>query len=330
MATPAWISLGSNLGDRRAILDGALAELAEVPGVVVVAVSSYHETEPVGGPTGQGPFLNAAAELATDLDPHQLLEVLRRAEDHAGRLRTVRWGERTLDLDLLIHGSGLVDTKDLKVPHPRLAFRRFVIGPLAEIAPAAVDRMTGRTVADLLVNLDRRPRLLAIDGPEGRRKAGVFERLVEELPGFGIAAADLGPAALEGTPPPFAAEFARLEAKADALRASRWAAETLRVPWIVTDYFLDFDLLRASTLGWRDGRSNPERAERFAAHREGMPRARVAARQALAPTFALILPGDEESNRKPGMSTPRLWPESDKPDAIVAEVLAACRGIDGL
>src|SRR5436305_446460 len=104
MATPAWIGLGSNLGDRRGILDGALDALAENPGVAVQSVSTYHETRPVGGPPGQGPFLNAVAHLVTTLDPHELLGVLRSIEDQAGRTRAVRWGERTLDLDLLFFG----------------------------------------------------------------------------------------------------------------------------------------------------------------------------------------------------------------------------------
>src|SRR5436305_11685098 len=104
MATPAWIGLGSNLGDRKGILDAAVAALADAPGVAVKAVSSYHETSPVGGPAGQGAFLNAAAWLETSLDPHQLLAVLQEIEHRAGRVRKARWGERTLDLDLLIYG----------------------------------------------------------------------------------------------------------------------------------------------------------------------------------------------------------------------------------
>ena len=200
MAMPAWIGLGSNLGDRRAILDAAVAALAEeTPGVALLGVSSYHETWPVGGPPGQGPFLNAAAELETTLEPHQLLAVLQQIENQAGRVRTVRWGERTLDLDILIYASMFLDTRELRLPHPRLAFRRFVLVPLAEIAPNFVDPMTKRRVADLLANLDRKPRLVAIDGPRGARKEAVFSRLVEELPGFGISEADLGrPEEVEG------------------------------------------------------------------------------------------------------------------------------------
>ncbi len=154
MASIAMIGLGSNLGDRRATLDGAIAALAAVPGVRVRRVSSYRETEPVGGPAGQGSYLNAATELETSLDPFGLWNVLRAIEDRFGRVRTVRWGERTLDLDLLLFNDRTIDTPELTVPHPRLAERRFVLEPLAEIAPAAVEPRTGRTVSDLLRALD--------------------------------------------------------------------------------------------------------------------------------------------------------------------------------
>src|SRR3712207_3797775 len=113
----ALIGLGSNLGDRRAILDAAGAALAATPGVVVRAVSSYHQTEPVGGPGGQGAFLNAAAVLTTTLDPHALLGLLREIEARAGRTRSVRWGERTLDLDLLLVYGRRIDTPELSAPH---------------------------------------------------------------------------------------------------------------------------------------------------------------------------------------------------------------------
>src|SRR4051812_23839330 len=100
MGTLALIGLGSNLGDRKAQLDAAVAALAETPGVQVRAVSPYHETAPVGGPSGQGAFLNAAAALETTLDPHALHCILRGIEQRAGRVRDVRWDARTLDLDL--------------------------------------------------------------------------------------------------------------------------------------------------------------------------------------------------------------------------------------
>ena len=149
----AFIALGSNLGDRRGTLEGAVAALSSTSGVVVRKVSSFHETEPVGGPPGQGLFLNAAAVLETSLDPFGLLQVLREIEERFGRTRTVRWGERTLDLDLLLFDDRVVDTPELTVPHPRLTERRFVLEPLAEVAPDTIEPVTRRTIIDLLADL---------------------------------------------------------------------------------------------------------------------------------------------------------------------------------
>src|SRR5262245_57414665 len=104
----AYIALGSNLGDRRALLDQALDLLRQVPGVTVGAVSSYHETTPVGGPPGQGNYLNAAATLHTDLTASQLLATLLDIEAKLGRVRAERFGPRTIDLDLLLYGNEIV------------------------------------------------------------------------------------------------------------------------------------------------------------------------------------------------------------------------------
>ncbi len=155
MSSIAMIGLGSNLGDRRATLEGAIAALSETPGVRVQRVSTYRETEPVGGPPGQGSYLNAAAMLETRLDPIGLLHVLQAIEGRFGRVRAVRWGERTLDLDLLLFDDRIIRTPELTVPHPRLEERRFVLEPLAEVAPDAVEPTSGRTVSELLRALDR-------------------------------------------------------------------------------------------------------------------------------------------------------------------------------
>jgi 2-amino-4-hydroxy-6-hydroxymethyldihydropteridine diphosphokinase len=157
MPSLACIGLGSNLGDRRAALEGAIAALSRTSGIHVQKVSSFRETEPVGGPTGQGTYLNAAAVIETDLDPHGLLGVLQEIEAQFGRVRSVRWGERTLDLDLLLFADQIVSTPGLNIPHPRLRVRRFVLEPLAEVAPEAVDPVTKRTIADLLAAFDEGP-----------------------------------------------------------------------------------------------------------------------------------------------------------------------------
>jgi 2-amino-4-hydroxy-6-hydroxymethyldihydropteridine diphosphokinase len=105
----------------------------------VVKVSPVYETAPVGGPPGQDPYLNVVVEVSTTLSPRQLLELARRLEADAGRVRTVKDGPRTLDVDVLLVGDLQVDEPDLKVPHPRMWERRFVLAPLADLAPDLVD-----------------------------------------------------------------------------------------------------------------------------------------------------------------------------------------------
>ena len=131
----AFIGLGSNLGDRRGELTRAVAELGRVGDVV--AVSPVYETEPVGGPD-QGPYLNVVVELSTADGARQLLERCQALEAAAHRVRTVRFGPRTLDADVLLVGTAHVVEPDLVVPHPRMWERRFVLAPLADLAPDLV------------------------------------------------------------------------------------------------------------------------------------------------------------------------------------------------
>jgi 2-amino-4-hydroxy-6-hydroxymethyldihydropteridine diphosphokinase len=132
----AFIGLGSNLGDRLAALRQGVAQL-EAHGDVA-AVSPLYETEPVGGPEDQGAFLNVVVELHTADSPRQLLARCQALEEAAHRVRTVRFGPRTLDADVLLVGDLVVDEPDLVVPHPRLWERRFVLAPLADLAPDLV------------------------------------------------------------------------------------------------------------------------------------------------------------------------------------------------
>lgn len=128
-----FLGLGSNQGDRWKLLREAVASLPDV-----VAVSPVYETDPVGGPAGQGPYLNCVVELDTELKPRQLLGICHRLETAAERVRHERWGPRTLDVDiLLVEGVELADA-DLQIPHPRMRDRRFVLEPLRDLAPELV------------------------------------------------------------------------------------------------------------------------------------------------------------------------------------------------
>ncbi len=149
----AFIGLGSNLGDRKDNLRRALEVLQADPRIIVRRVSRFVETRPRGGPP-QGNFLNAAAELQSDLSPRELLKVLLETEAQLGRVRTETWGPRTIDLDLLLYEDRIVQEADLLVPHPLMHQRKFVLKPLSEIAPDALHPVLKKSVRQLLQDLD--------------------------------------------------------------------------------------------------------------------------------------------------------------------------------
>ena len=128
------LGLGSNLGDRRRNLREAIESLPSV-----VAVSGVYETEPLGGPGGQDPYLNVAVVITSDVPARQLLGMCHRIETALGRVRGERWGPRTLDVDILWIDGETIDDPDLQVPHPRMHQRRFVMVPLMDVAPDLVE-----------------------------------------------------------------------------------------------------------------------------------------------------------------------------------------------
>lgn len=143
-----YLALGSNVGDRMGNLTAALEQLG-ASGVRVLRVSSVYETEPVGFAAQQW-FYNLVVEAETDLFPMQLLARIGKIEHALGRVRTVRNGPRTLDIDILLYGRAMVRTKQLEIPHPRMAERRFVLAPLAELAPELRHPVTHQPVRALL------------------------------------------------------------------------------------------------------------------------------------------------------------------------------------
>jgi 2-amino-4-hydroxy-6-hydroxymethyldihydropteridine diphosphokinase len=154
--TTAYVGLGSNLGDRCGILREAVERIRGLDGVEHVRPSHLYETRP-WGLVDQPDFINAVAEIATDLTPHRLLEALQEIERVSGREQGVKWGPRILDLDLLDCGGEVIDEPSLSLPHPRIAERAFVLVPLCEIAPGWHDPLTGRTSVEMLEALDPDP-----------------------------------------------------------------------------------------------------------------------------------------------------------------------------
>jgi 2-amino-4-hydroxy-6-hydroxymethyldihydropteridine diphosphokinase len=151
----AFIALGANLGDRKLNIDKALNLIAQSPGITLTQVSSLLENPAVGQGPNAPPFLNGAAEVQTTLGSHAMLHRLLEIEQQLGRVRRQKWEPRVIDLDLLLFGDQIISSQELVIPHPLMHERRFVLTPLAEIAPHAVHPMLQMTIAGLLDNLDR-------------------------------------------------------------------------------------------------------------------------------------------------------------------------------
>ena len=334
METLALIGLGSNLGDRKANLDRAITALSETPGVKFRTVSRYHETLPVGGPMGQGAFLNAAAAVETTLAPEPLLDRLNAIELEAGRVRSARWGERTLDLDLLLFGDVVLETQRLQLPHPRLVVRRFVLAPLAEIAPDSIEPATGMTVAALLANLDRRPSYVALSRHRGDERP-IFRHLIA-----GLSAVGLSRGLERGTGDLVSPDFAQgerltpylrlLEQTTAELRRDRWSDAVWGDRWVVTDFWFDRIYRLATCEIPKSGTSGSD----FTPFRDRFLQLRPTV---IEPTFLVLdrwvkIPEvrdylHDEDSPSPGdvRSVPTLRPDTDDPDEIASEILAACR-----
>jgi 2-amino-4-hydroxy-6-hydroxymethyldihydropteridine diphosphokinase len=146
------IALGSNLGNSLSTLEDSLQLLDEIPGINLIATSSWYRTKPVGPP--QPDYLNGCAVLEVQQTPEEFLVLLQAVELQFGRVRTERWGARTLDLDLLLYDDLVLNTPNLQIPHPRMNERAFVLVPLAEIAANWLEPRSGKAIAQLVKEVD--------------------------------------------------------------------------------------------------------------------------------------------------------------------------------
>tara|TARA_B100000315_G_scaffold151091_1_gene139891 strand:- start:1761 stop:2270 length:510 start_codon:yes stop_codon:yes gene_type:complete len=163
----AFVSLGANQIEPERQIKEAMGRLKTVDGLRFVASSSFYMTEPVG-PIAQPPFLNSVSEWRTSLSPRDFLGVILCVEERMGRRRTVRWGPRLIDIDLLLFSDCIIEAPDFKVPHPRMHMRRFVLEPLVEIDPDVLHPVQGKTAVNLLSGLPD-------DGPWVRRLDNAWE-----------------------------------------------------------------------------------------------------------------------------------------------------------
>jgi 2-amino-4-hydroxy-6-hydroxymethyldihydropteridine diphosphokinase len=239
------VGLGSNRGPRRQTLQQAMTALATHPHVRVLAASAWRATQPVGGPPGQPPFLNGALTLETSLDPRALLAALQGIEAALGRRRAERWGPRPIDLDLLLYGELVLTTPELVLPHPRMAWRRFVLEPAAEVAPSMVHPTTGWTIARLLEHLNSALPYVALAGPIGVGKShlaaslarrGAVEHVAEEVDSDRLARFYANPS---GNAWEVEIEFLRQRGRLLAAGDPRWSD---RRRTVVSDFWLEQSL----------------------------------------------------------------------------------------
>lgn len=343
------IGLGSNLGNRRQTLDQAVARLAGHPHMLLTGTSAWHETPAVGGPPGQPHFLNGAALLETSLPPETVLEALRQIETDLGRRPGERWGPRPIDLDLLLYDRLVLRTPSLELPHPRMAWRRFVLKPAAEVAGSMIHPTTGWSIARLLNHLDTAVPYVAITGPIAAGKTQLAERLARQTSAR-LIAERLDPARLEAFYADPACngwetelEFLDRRVRLLATDLPEWS-ETNRLA--VSDFWFDQSLafarvwlppdrFEAFRRRWEQSRSGVVRpkllvlldapADRLLQRvvRRGRRGERDLGRQQLERIRRSVIAQATEPGRGPLMQL-----ASDDPEEVVGEVLAAVQAME--
>ncbi|CAH0306287.1 2-amino-4-hydroxy-6-hydroxymethyldihydropteridinepyrophosphokinase [Peribacillus sp. Bi96] len=174
MVNIAYLSIGSNLGNRLDTFQEAFQLLAENPSIKLVACSSLYETEPIGY-TDQDCFLNAVLKVETDLEPEELLHACMQIEQEFGRKREIRWGPRTLDLDILLYNHENIETEILSVPHPRMHERAFVIVPLMEVDPDIILPQMHTPLSDLFEQISDKEGVRLWKAKNGEGVFALFE-----------------------------------------------------------------------------------------------------------------------------------------------------------
>lgn len=223
------VALGSNVGDRVAQLERAIQRLDECASITVAGRSKWFHTKPIGGPPEQGEFVNAAICVRTSLSPEELFLVLREVETDLGRQRRERWAARSVDLDLLLFDDLVLKTPQLEIPHPRLAFRRFVLEPAAEVARDMLHPVVGWTIGQLLEHLDQAADYVAITGLPGVGKTELAREAAKRVSARFIedSAKDFLATGLQGTAAPNTLSLEReiLQRRARLLDAEDWSQE---------------------------------------------------------------------------------------------------------
>ncbi len=348
------IGLGSNQGNRQATLDAALAELARQPQITIAAVSPWHETAPIGGPPQQARFLNGACRAETSLPPHALLSCVQQIENRLGRQRAEHWGPRTIDLDLLLYDKLVLDTPPLVLPHPRMAWRRFVLQPAAEVAGAMLHPTIGWTVARLLEHLNTAPCYVALTGPIAAGKtqlaqrlaAAVSARLIAEQPDWDRLDAFYADPARHGWPTELDFLRQRVALLESFFPPSFVTQPAPAVAWTVSDFWLGQSA--AFARAWLPAQRWPAFLEQYAELRQNVARpklvvlldapaeellarvrqrGRACERHLTAEQLDRIRRAVQEQVRQSEVG-PVLYAGGSDQEAVFAEVLAAVRAME--
>ncbi len=331
------IALGANIGDRRGTLEQAIAQLSARPEFSLRARSVWRETKPIGGPASQDRYLNGAVLIETTQSPEAVLHALATIENALGRRRAEHWGPRTLDLDLLLYDQVVLNTPRLELPHPRMAFRRFVIEPAAEIAPHMTHPVIGWTMRQLCEHLRFAIPYVAVTGVAARQNALLAAELARHTGARLISQPGICDEVASSSAGRTVEAEIELAARRELLSVRRWPAGQRLV---ISDFWIEQDL------GIKQGFEIEQTREVARAHGHSSAVSNVSrvtenVTSVVPPKLLVLLtPRTAESAMLPGTSNtageqalvqaaqrPRVGPllrlTSDDPAANLAQALAA-------